>query len=310
MGKVLAIYFSDPEPMGYPFNKDEYWGIYQSIIGILEERGVVVYIVRGDCYRGKGKFGHGWRIENGKLKMSTGEIQADLIFNRDDKNTIPRITDCPIINQPDLDELCLDKWATARLFLDLSPMSAYINDFAEWQTLFKKQTWKGRERIVLKKNFQTEGRGIHILPPQNINCELYESWNDILVQEFIDSSVGIPGLADGLHDIRVNVVNCQIIDGFIRVPKAGSFLANVSAGGTGRSIEKTMIPAEVLALAAAINKKLSRYYPSLYTIDFMNSAVGYKLVELNSRPGVQLPNWPSTYHVFNSAIVNMLVGAL
>ena len=308
--KTLAIYFSDLDPMGYPFNKDDYWEIYQSVIVKLEKSAIAVYIVRDDSYQGQGKFSGGWSVEGGKLELVDREIKADLIFNRDDKNTIPRITDCPIINHPDLDRLCLDKWETAKFFPILSPMSAYVNSFDEWKRLMEKEEWQKSEKIVLKKNFETEGRGIYILPAHEIKEDFYDDWHDILVQEFIDSSVGIPGLVSGLHDIRVPVVNGEVINAFIRTPKIGSFLANVSAGGTGRSIEKALIPQEVSALVEGINQKLKKYFPSLYTIDLMNSPGGYKLVELNSRPGLLSPSESGDRNLFNNAVVKMLTEIL
>ena len=98
--KTLAIYFSDSKPMGYPFNTHyPYWQIYQRVVKIVQSAGIQVYIVRGKSYLGKGKFSHGWTIENNKMIKSKVNIKTDLIFNRDDKNTIPVIYDCQIINK-------------------------------------------------------------------------------------------------------------------------------------------------------------------------------------------------------------------
>lgn len=308
--KTLAIYFSDEDIMGYPFTKKEYFSRYKNIIMSLKRHDVKTFIVRGNSYTGNGIFSHGSYLENGKILPFNSSIQVDMIWNRDDKNTIPRIDDCPIINHPDLDEICVDKFKTFELFPDLSAKTALIHSFKEYKNLIS--TWKldTNELIVLKKNFQTEGRGIYIKKIQDINESLYEDWSDILVQEFIDSSIGIPKITSGLHDLRVTVVNGRPINAFVRVPKDGSLLANVAQGGSGRSIELNELPDEALAIVEQILRKLNIYNPALFAIDLMHSKKGYRLVELNSRPGVQHRKWSSTYLRFNHALIEMLVMTL
>lgn len=308
--KTLAIYFSDPEPMGYPFHKKEYLSRYKNIIAYLSRHEITTYIVRGDSYQSKGTFSHGWMFKNKKLLPVESPITADLIWNRDDKNTIPRITDCPIINDPDLDELCVDKFKTFELFPTISPKTSIIHSYQDFITLQKEWGLLHDSLLVVKKNFETEGRGIYIRPVEQITENLYSEWNDILVQEFIDSSIGIPGLTKGMHDLRVTVVNGRPINAFIRTPKEGSYLANVAQGGTGRSVELRHIPDEAIKAVDIIRSELSRFNPSLYAVDLMNSADGFKLVELNSRPGVQHRKWSNTYLRYNHALVEMIVMTL
>jgi len=331
MPKTLAIYFSDSSPMGYPFNKSDYFESYQEIISDLENYGLKVFIVRGKSYLKNGRFKKGWRFIDGILKESKGEIRADLIFNRDDKNTIPAIHDCKIINQPEFDQLCVDKFKTFEAFPDISPKTASINSFSEALKQIKKWQLTSDDMIVLKKNFLTEGRGIFILPVKNIKQELYPDWKDVLIQEFLDGSIGIPRIVKGLHDLRINVINGKPINAFLRVPKKGSYLANISQGGSGLPVDLKSVPKKVFSLVKKINQKALQYYPVIYSADFMNSPQGYKLVELNSRPGLlhhndfknlsrksefiksssatrrstQLP-----HRKFNDAIVKMLVEAV
>ncbi len=309
--KKLAIYFSDPEPMGYPFNSTyPYWEIYQGIIKDIEAHGIGVYIVRGSSYLGKGVFSHGWQVDSGEMKPVNEQIVVDLIFNRDDKNTIPAIYDCPIVNHPDLDQICVDKVKTAELFPELSPKTRAINSYEEYLDTIASWGFKSEDKIVLKKNFLSSGRGIFILPVNNVTPELYENWSDILIQEFVDSSVGIPGIVAGLHDIRVTTINGDPVYTFIRTPAPGSFLANVAQGGTEIPLTLNNLPKKLLDLVYKINQKLSQYQPSVIAADFMNSKDGFKLVELNSRPGVCLPSLSAQDKKFNDKIVEMLVDTL
>jgi len=310
MNKTLAIYFSDPEPMGYPFSKEDYYVTYKSVITDIEKHGIHVYIVRADSYQGNGIFSQGWRFAGEKLEKSSGPVAANLIWNRDDKNTIPRITDCAIINQPEFDELCTDKAKTYEAFPNLSPKSAAIHSYQAYLEQIQEWQLPDSVKIVLKKNFETEGRGIHILPIKEVSDTLYGDWSNILVQEFLDSSCGIPGLTEGLHDLRVTVVNGVPINSFMRTPKKGSFLANVAQGGTGTSVPMENVPEEVISLVHTIDESFKKYFPAAYAADFMNTQHGYKLIELNSRPGVQHPNWSKTYQKFNDTLVDMIVNAL
>ncbi|MFH1564460.1 MAG: hypothetical protein ABIC82_01270 [bacterium] len=310
MKKIIAIYFSDPEPMGYPFGKSQYLEIYKEIISKIESHGIDVFIVRGDSYISDGRFKRAWQFIDGNLKESKGEIRADLIFNRDDKNTIPLIHDCKIINKPEFDQMCVDKIKTFEAFPDISPKTAYIHSYQAFLEQIGEWQMEPEEMIVLKKNFETEGRGIFIVPVSNVKKELYSDWNDIIIQEFLDSSIGIPNITNGLHDLRVTVINGRPINSFLRVPKEGSYLANVSQGGQGTSIDLDNVPKDVIDLVCRIDEKVKKYFPAIYAADFINSPKGYKLLELNSRPGVQHPDWSKTYKKFNDAIIDMLAEAI
>jgi glutathione synthase/RimK-type ligase-like ATP-grasp enzyme len=309
--KKIAIYFSDPEPMGYPFNTTyPYWEIYQGIIKDIEKQGVDVYIVRGVSYLGKGTFSHGWQVKDGAMVSVNQPITVNLIFNRDDKNTIPAIYDCPIINHPELDRICVDKVETAKFFPEFSPKTKAINSYKEYVATMAEWSLDAENKIVLKKNFLSSGRGIFILPIKNITEPLYDNWQDILVQEFIDNSVGIPGIIEGLHDIRVTTINGEPVYTFIRTPAPGSYLANVAQGGTEIPLDIAKLPPNLLAVVAAINKKLAQYRPSIFASDFVNSKNGFKLLELNSRPGVCLPSLSVQDKQFNDKMAAMLVEAL
>ena len=310
MAKTIAIYFSDSEPMGYPFNKKQYWEIYQQIIAQIEERGVVVVIARGDSYRGNGNFAKGWRLRNGEVKEINEPIHADLIFNRDDKNTIPEIEDCPMVNQLAFDKLCVDKFQTYEAFPDMSPRTALAHSYQEYCSI--RDLWKlsKDERVVLKKNYEGEGRGIFIQPSGEITEALYDDWRDILVQEFLDGSLGIPGVVEGLHDLRIANINGTPINAYIRVPKKGSLFANIARGGRGFSLDLSEVPDEVMTLVAKINDNVSQYFPSVYAADFIRTVKGYKLIELNSRVAVQHPDWSKSYKKFNNILVDMLVAAV
>lgn len=316
--KKLAIYFSDAEPMGDPFDLTydnlaykSYWEIYQRIIRDLENYNIDVFIVRGlGSYLGRGIFSHGWQVREGKLLEINNHIKVDLIFHRGSEDTIPVTYDCPIINHPNLERFTGDKIRVADFFSHISPKTKAINVYEEFVQVIKLWGLVGNDFIVLKKNFLYGGHGIHILPVKDVHESLYKNWKDVLVQEFIDSSVGIPGIIDGLHDIRVISINGEPVFTYVRVPAKGSFLANLSQGGTYIPLTLDRLPEVLIKLVKEINRRLEQYRPSILAADFFNSKDGFKLIELNSRPGVHDPDFSPEDKVFHDKMVQMLVGAL
>ena len=308
--KKLAIYFSDPKPMGDPFNLPyPYWEIYQGIVRDIEARGIEVYIVRAS-YLGEGIFSDGWKVKNGVLIQVGQKIKVDLIWHRGSQATIPPVYDCRIINHPDLERFCGDKVKIAEVFADISPKTRSIDSYDKYLEVIHEWGFSSEEKIVLKKNFLYGGHGVEILPIKDVSKTLYETWDNILIQEFVDSSVGIPGIVEGLHDIRVVTINGEPVYSFVRTPPAGSFLANVSQGGAEIPVSLDKLPSEVVRLVKKINDKLAQYRPSIFASDFFNSKDGFKLVELNSRPAVCIPSLSPETRRYIDKIVDLLIGQL
>ena len=120
MKKILAIYFSQPKVLDYPLNKKVYFESYAELIEYWEKSGIQTVIVRADTYLSKGKFSHYsiWNKQKNTYEKINKEIIVDLIWNKDSENTIPRITDCPILNHPDFDEICRDKFRSYAIRLN------------------------------------------------------------------------------------------------------------------------------------------------------------------------------------------------
>lgn len=304
--KTLAIYFSDPKIMGYPFNgppNDNFFHGYQLLTEALSQRGVATFLVRGECYLGKGRFTNVSQIQGDQEAPVAGEIQADLIWNKDHLNSIPDIRDWPIINTMDFDRLCIDKMATVEALPQFSPKTQKIHSFAEFQA-------ETNELIVLKKDFETGGKGVHILPAKDVTEDLYEDWSDIVVQEYLDTTIGIPGLTDKPHDLRITVVDGKPINGFLRTPPEGSLISNTARGGKPSAAPFEKVPKEAFELVEQVHNALKEYNPKIYSIDMANSPQGFKLIELNSRPGLQNPTHNPEFKKFFDAIVELLASSI
>jgi len=91
-----------------------------------------------------------------------------------------------------------------------------------------------------------KGLGIFIGPKKEaLNFEFPLKFKKYIVQEFIDSSGGIPKIASGIHDLRVAVVNMKPVWCHVRIPPSGSFKANAASGGSLIEVDYNLVPKSV-----------------------------------------------------------------
>lgn len=301
--KTLVILFTDLDPMGYPFNSLRFLEIYERVTNALLEKGIQSYFARGNSYLGNREFKNLSKFVDGQIQEIEGTITADLVYNKNSGDVFVEINDCPIINQLELEKICGDKVLTAQIFPEISPLTAIINSYQE----FLDENFEPEKLVVLKQNYGWGGEGVYILPANEVTEDLFANWTGIVLQEFLDSSLGIPGVTDGYHDLRICVVDNKPTNALVRIPKEGTLTANISLGGTGLSIALDQIPQEVYDLLDTVIQKLDKYSPSIYAADFMNSQNGWKLIELNARPGLLHEIWTKYYNDFNQAVIDLIV---
>jgi len=288
--KTIAIYCASLEYTGSTFEGSEkYWGAYAELLLQLKERGVRAYFVTGrDSYLGGGIFTQGYTL----TKMGRPEdlvperyVKADMVYNRDDFQA----DDVLVINPEEVLKLGGDKTEMYRVFGDLQPFSEVVNSKRELERAFRKIS---TEKVVVKDPTGYGGTGVLIGTREEVRSKLAEMpfSYPLLAQELMDTSVGIPGLADGVHDMRIVVGGGRIWSCYIRQPKAGELRANVALGGSFKYIPRHSIPRQVIFLAHKIDAHFG-FQPRHYAIDFARTAEGWKLIELNANPGLV----PSSY---------------
>lgn len=314
INKILAIYFSDPNVLGYPFNKKVFFEAYAEIIEYLENHHIKTAIVRGNSYLEKGKFDHYfvWNKKEKTYQKVDALIKADLIWNRDSENTIPRITDCLILNHPDFDEICRDKFRSYKILPEFSAKTFLVNSYKE---LKQKLPEIKTKKIVLKPRYGEGCHGVYVLDEQKINAKLYGDWKNIILQEFLDSSGGIKGLVEGLHEVNIFLINGKFAGSRIKQPPEGKFVSSASGAVIGKvwGIKFEDIPLVLWEQVQKIDKKFLNYPLRLYRADFVHTIDNqYKIIEINSRPGVMHPDkeGKNFYWIFNGNICKMIINIL
>jgi len=142
--------------------------------------------------------------------------------------------------------------------------------------------------VVIKPLDESEGKDVQILKAESaISKSKIRVGKNYIVQEFIDSSRGVPGLNKNTHDLRVVIVDNKIIYSHIREPRKDSYLSNLSQGGTLTAIPTENIPKSLCPIISFANHLFRTFNPCVYSIDFMFDRHNRPwIVELNSMPGL------------------------
>ena len=143
------------------------------------------------------------------------------------------------------------------------------------------------------------GRGVVIAPRGELPAQVTEY--PLLVQAFIDTSRGIPGLVESTHDLRVVVVGGIVALACVRTPPEGSLVANLDRGGSIRLLDVEGLPSDVFAIVEEVDHSLSRFPERVYSIDMgLHEEREWKIIELNAPPGMPWPEWgEEAFHYYD-----------
>jgi len=183
-----------------------------------------------------------------------------------------------ILNDPEVADLCQDKLKTYQKF------RGYIPETRKASKENVERMLEEYGKVIIKPRYGSSGEGIHVVESLE-DFEASDSEN-ILVQKFIGDA-GIPELdVEGPHDLRVLVVNDEVVGSYLRIPGEDSVLSNVAQGGSKNYIDLEDIPKKALRRVKEVADELEEYRPVIYTVDFMMASGEPFVVELNSQPGV------------------------
>ncbi len=280
MTKQIAVFFARSDFEDYPFDEEEYRQAYIELAQQITALGGVFWIVRGqETYEGGGRFRHGWRWDGQQFALVSQEVQIDVIY---DKGSFRGGSALKVLNCPELSRLCTGKLATYEYFSELMPRTSLVKTQAE---LVKQLSAISNIRKVIKPPADQGGAGVVI----GTTAEILAAPKSfpLLLQEFLDTSRGVPGILRGIHDFRMVIIDGEIVMAFIRTPPTGSLLANVARGGQTIEVSLEKIPTLARRLAKKIDQRLARYPHRVYSIDLgFVGANTPKLVELNSEPAL------------------------
>ena len=154
------------------------------------------------------------------------------------------------------------------------PKTAFTNYSKEEKNLVEQV---GGAPLIIKLLEGTQGLGVVLAETRKAAQSVIEAFHGlkarILVQEFIKESKGV--------DIRVFVVNGQVIGAMRRQGKEGEFRSNLHRGGTA-SVVRLKREEKTMAIMAA--KSMGLYVAG---VDMLQSERGPLVLEVNSSPGLE-----------------------
>lgn len=247
----------------------------------LKSRGVDAYFVTdNNTYRGYGIFTKAYTLNTKttvEKLIKVDNLHVDLVFDRG--GFIGR--DVLMINPPIITKIAQSKIEMYKYFTGLQPYSLVSHNKGEAVAAAEKIPG---DKIVVKEPEGSGGKEVYIGDKEKVLAELPDRY-PILIQEFLDTSPGIPGIVEGVHDVRVSLCGGDVISYYIRSAKEGEQRANVAQGGKMLYLDAKEVPADLLRTVQSIDRLFHRY-PRYYSIDFMNTAKGWKMVEINSYLGL------------------------
>jgi hypothetical protein len=292
---VIATYFTAPGFADPPFDSAGYAAAYRVLGERVRECGAEFIVIRGrNSHRGRGIFARGWRLDADGFNEVTEAFTVDVLFDKGDE--WPPQGGFVTVPSKECWELCNLKHRTYGLFPHLFPATMLVRKPGGLLRALPKL----RSTIVVAKPLAGAcGRGVVIAPRGELPAQVTEY--PLLLQAFIDTSRGIPGLVDSTHDLRVVVVGGIVAFAFVRTPPEGSLVANLDRGGSIRLLDIDGLPSGALAIVEEVDRSLSRFPERVYSIDMgLHEEREWKIIELNAPPGLPWPEWGNeVFHFYD-----------
>lgn len=274
-----------------PFSNKDYQYSYEYFYSLCKKNNIQMYRASYEWYDYKKQlFKYAWVFEGeGANWKKVKNIQPDLIYDK----TKSRLEvyykkeligeRYPFINDLRFTNLIDDKLTTSLIFDKWSKKSWVIKNLGELKNILPQIH---SAKIVLKPISESGGKDVQIMGKKNTS-KIKKIEKENIVQEFIDSSCGVPGVSKKMHDLRLVFVNNKLIYAYIREPKDGSFLANLAQGGSLIIVPKEKLPKSLQPIITYAHTVFATFSPRIYSIDFMfDENKKPWIVELNSMPGL------------------------
>lgn len=269
--------------------------VYLRFLDMLNESGWDTYVLTRRTYEGNGIFGGGWFYKDGKFLLTKKKLKIDLVYDRTGGIDFPpNDTKLNIVNPREFKVLAWDKWATYQEIGKYMPATFLVNSESDIRTSVSKAK---TDMVVLKPFNGLKGLGVFIGGKSDaVNFKFPEKFKKYIMQEFVDTSGGIPQIADGRHDLRVAVVNGKAVWCHVRTPKDGNLIANAAQGGSVKEVSYEVVPVAVKKIVDEISEIFSKKYGNtIYSIDFgvgpdgvakvfeINDQIGFPRIEMSTK---------------------------
>ena len=282
--------------------------VYIRFLEFCQRKGWNVFVLTRKTYLGKGVFKGGWAFEKkrkNKLELTKEILKMDLIYDKTGgtKFPPPNEPDLRIVDSREFKVFCWDKWAVYQKIGEYMPQTFWVGNKENLaKVLLKIKT----DWVVLKPYNGLKGIGIFIGPKEKASgFEFLKNYPKYIAQEFVDTSGGIPGIVNGLHDLRVVVINGKIVWSHVRTPSIGSFEANVARGGKIKEVACSKLPDSIKKITRRIANRFYKEFDNpVFSLDFGMEEKGPLIFEINDQIGFPLWRMKARDTFLNELIKN------
>lgn len=288
---VLILYTSHDAGPGVPFSDKKYQRCYETLYRIGEGMGLHLCRAPLDWYDTEADiFTNSWEFVRGKWQLS-GPVKPDLVYDKTSGRSLHDETRALIISRyrfmddPAFTLFANNKYETSQKLPQYFKPYQKIDgpkEFAEFLETF------GGDRLVIKPVVGSGGQGVHIVSKEEAGSLALTF--PVIVQGFIDSSHGIPGITDTYHDLRMVFIGDELVYAYVRTPRDGSYLANIAQGGSMKIVSKENLPESLTPIMRDAQALFARFPQKTYTIDVMfDESARPWIIEFNTMPGMFFP---------------------
>jgi glutathione synthase/RimK-type ligase-like ATP-grasp enzyme len=269
--------------------------VYIRFLKLCQNQNWQVFILTRREYQGKGIFAKSWLFEKNKFRQFREPIKIDLVYDRTGGLNFPSKKDSGVIyvNQRNFKVLCWDKYRAYKYLSNkkigyFMPQTFRVDN--KFNLKLTPEVLKG-EKVVLKPNNGFGGAGIFIGKKKDaLGFKFPKKYKNYSIQEFIDTSCGIPKLVKGVHDLRTVIVNNKIVWSHIRTPSDNELITNLAQGGKIKGIDVSRIPQSIKGIVKKISKLFFEEFDNpVFSLDFGMTKNGPKIFEINDQIG--FPGW-------------------
>jgi len=265
--------------------------VYLRLLELCQAEGWKVYILTRKTYKGGNGFDGAWLFKNGKFVRVEETVRLDLVFDWVGNLLFPPKNEksLKVVNIRKFKELTCNKWEAYLKLSSYMPKTYWVGNLKNAAKLVSKIT---TDNVVLKPYDGLRGKGIFIGLKEDLkNFSPEKEGKKYILQEFIDTSNGVPNITSGRHDLRIVVVNGKAVWCHVRVPAEGSLLANAAQGGSLTEVDYSKVPESVKKIVKIISKIFYKEYDNpIFSLDFGIDKDGNpKIFEINDQIG--FPKW-------------------
>lgn len=286
--KKILIYFTKKEVAADPYahipdRREIYWSLFRE----GRSRGFDMYLgVKPTLHHGGMKFENVLFFTGDQFELKEEEIIFDAIFDRSPNKKFPTPDiDAKTLNSLAFKKLANNKDQTYELLKEYMPKTFPITSEQDFNTALS--VFHPKEMAVFKPVDGFGGKGVVITEAENITLDLLLPNKKFILQKFVDTSHGVPGIISGRHDLRIIIIDGMPILLQAREPKSGELRANISQGGQCFEFPYEKAPQALRSIVSKVHPLIDTAFSSpFYSIDFGidNDGTPY-IFEINDQIG-------------------------